>query len=329
MQKDSGEIMQRLFRKTFLILILLVSGVLSANAWDDVGHKITAYIAWQRMSPAARENVIKILRAAPEDSQLATFYMSYGAEPEETRKREYFMLVATWADIVRDRAFANRYKKYHKGTWHYDDTFWKQVNGKAEALTGFEEGGEGVPRLFEAEKTMRDLKSSNAEKAISIAWMMHVGGDLHQPLHTSARVTELEPKGDQGGNLFLLSPQGVKREDQLNLHWYWDSITGRNIPLKGETCERDYIEPIAKRIMKRHPYSEVQNGLNLGKYDEWQKESFKYNPTDVFSTILKRNEMPSAKYKKNAFKIAQLQFALAGYRLGETLNNIFGKPATP
>ena len=318
--------MRRIFRRSILLTFLMAAAVLPAMSWDDVGHKITAYIAWQRMSLAARANVIKILRAAPEDSQLATFYMSYGAEPEETRKREYFMLVATWADIVRDRAFAARYRKYNKSTWHYADTFWKQVDGKAEILTGFEEGGEAVMRLFESEKTMRDPKSSDSEKAIAIAWIMHLGGDIHQPLHTSARVTDLEPKGDQGGNLFLLTPQGTKREDQLNLHWYWDSITARNIPLKGETCERDYIEPIAKGIMKKHPYTKEQSRLNLGKYDEWQKESFKFNPTDVFPVNLKRNEMPSEKYKKNAFMIAEEQFALAGYRLGETLNNIFDKP---
>lgn len=318
--------MRQLFGKTFLLLVLLVSAALPAMAWDDVGHKITAYIAWQRMSPAARANVIKILRAAPEDSQLATFYLSFGAEPEETRKREYFMLVATWADIIRDRAFATRYRKFHKGTWHYADTFWKQVDGKAEMLTGFEEGGEAVIRLVEAEKTMRDPKSSDSEKAIAIAWIMHLGGDIHQPLHTSARVTDLEPKGDQGGNLFLLTPKGTKRDDQLNLHWYWDSITGRNIPLKGETCERDYIEPIAKAIMKKYPYAKEQARLNLGKYDEWQKESFAFNPTHVFPASLKRNEIPSEIYKKNAFKISEEQFALAGYRLGETLNNIFDKP---
>ena len=42
----------------------------SVQAWDETGHKITAYIAWQRMTPATRERVIKILTSAAEDSQL-------------------------------------------------------------------------------------------------------------------------------------------------------------------------------------------------------------------------------------------------------------------
>ena len=53
---------------------------LPARGWDDVGHKITGYVAWQRMSPAAREEVIRILRKAPEDSHLSAIYMVYGPQ---------------------------------------------------------------------------------------------------------------------------------------------------------------------------------------------------------------------------------------------------------
>lgn len=265
-----------------------------------------------------------ILREAPEDSQLAAFYQLYGVEPEETRKREYFMLVSTWADIVRDRDFATRYRKYHKGNWHYDDTFWRQTGGKVEILSGFEEGGVGVAKLAEFDKLIRSTAAADKDKAIAIAWIMHVGSDLHQPLHTSARVTDLEPKGDQGGNLFLLTPKDTPRDKQLNLHWFWDSIIVRNIPLKGDMCERGYIEPLAQKIMKKHPFANFQARLNLGNYDEWQKESFALNPTDVFSADLIRFQAPSEKYKKNAFRVAERQLATAGYRLGETLNQVFG-----
>lgn len=276
------------------------------------------------MSPQVRETVIKILRAAPEDSQLGTFFIGFGAESADERKREYFMFVPTWADVVRDREFATRHANYHKGNWHYADTFWKQINGRVELLSGFEEGGQAVVKLTEFDGVIRNISASNAEKAIALAWIMHLGGDIHQPLHTSARVTDTEPKGDQGGNLFLLSPVGAARADQVNLHWFWDSIVGRNIPIKGEMCERNYVEAIAKTMMKDHPFASVQNKLNLGKYEEWQKESFAYINTIVFSPDLKRNEMPSEKYKKTAFKLAEKQLTLAGYRLGETLNSMFG-----
>jgi hypothetical protein len=142
-------------------------------------------------------------------------------------------------------------------------------------------------------------------------------------------VTETEPKGDQGGNLFHLTPQGTPRADQVNLHWFWDSIVGRNIPFKDGRCERDYIEAAAKSMMKKHPYASLQGKMNPGKYEKWRQESFAYNNTIVFSRDLKRGQMPSAQYKKNAFRFAERQLALAGYRLGETLNAVFNVPPPP
>jgi hypothetical protein len=317
--------MRTLIRTVFLTAIALLS-ITPAFSWDDVGHKTTAFIAWQQMSPAARESVIRILRTAPEDSHLSALYMQYGPEPEATRKLEYFMLVATWSDIVRERSFENRYKKYHKSNWHYDDTFWKQVAGKMEILQGMEEGGVAIDKLEEFDRALRSASENDRDKAIAIAWVAHLTGDIHQPLHTSARVTELEPKGDQGGNLFLLTPQGTPREQQVNLHWFWDSIVGRNIPLQGETCERDYVTSIARRLMKRYPPSSMNAALKLGQYREWQRESFALNPTNVFTPDLVRFQMPSEKYKRRAFAVSERQLALAGYRLGATLNQIFSGP---
>lgn len=296
-----------------------------ASAWDDVGHKITGYIAWQRMSPAAREKVIKVLRAAPEDSHLSAFYLAYGPQPDEAKKLAYFMLVPTWSDIVRDRTFAARYAKFHHSNWHYDDTFWRSADGKVELLSGFEEGGQAVPRLVEFDKLIRDPAAADADKAIAIAWIAHLIGDLHQPLHTSARVTDREPKGDQGGNLFLLTPEGTPREKQVNLHWFWDSIVTRNIPYSDGFCDDEYVKRIAEAMMLAHPFESFNAKLGLGNYAEWQKESLAYAATVVFSPDLKRFETPSDEYRRNAYQLSQKQLAVAGYRLGETLNNVFGK----
>src|SRR4051794_40991478 len=113
-----------------IVLMVLCGGVMPAFAWDEVGHKITAYIAWQRMTPEVRERVIKLMLAAPEDAQLSTFYAGYGSRTDDTRKREFFMLAATWPDIIRDKNFATRYAKYFHGDWHYSDTFWEWKDGK-------------------------------------------------------------------------------------------------------------------------------------------------------------------------------------------------------
>lgn len=310
-----------------LLLVALFLTFLSLNsfAWDDVGHKITGYIAWQRMSDTAKGNVIRILRAAPEDSQLATFFMAYGPRSNAEKGQDYFVFVPTWADVVRDRGFPVRYEKYHKSNWHYSDTFWREVGGKVEIITDKQPGGQGVVKLVDFDKTLRDAAAKDADKAVAIAWFLHIGGDLHQPLHTSGRHTDREPNGDQGGNFFLLTPEGTKREDQVNLHWFWDSIVGRNVPYLSAVCEDDYIRNTAESMMKKFPFESQKTALMIGDFSGWQKESFALAPTQVFRSDLKRFEIPSDAYRRNAYKVSEQRLAIAGYRLGETLNEIFGK----
>lgn len=314
--------------KVLLLTIVTLGVVFPAQAWDEVGHKITAYIAWQRMTPETRERLIKILLAAPEDAQLSTFYASYGSRTLDSRQREFFMLVATWPDIIRDRNFDVRNKKYAHSNWHYSDTMWTVTNGNVVLLPESAEGGLAVPKIVEFDKLVKDPSISDAQKAIAIAWLEHLIGDIHQPLHASARVTDTEPKGDQGGNLFLLTPQGTPRDKQENLHWFWDSIIIRNMPNNEDVCDGDYIDPIAKDIIKKYPFDKMQPRLDLGDFDGWRKESFEIASTKVFPPDLKRFEMPSEKYKKDALKISEERMALAGYRMGELFNQIFGTAAT-
>jgi len=296
-----------------------------ALGWDETGHKITSYIAWQRMTPDVRARVVKILLEAPEDSQLATFYLSYGSRAEETRKREYFMLTSTWADIVRDRDFAVRYRKYHKDDWHYADGLWTSKAGTVLHLTPAVNGGKAVVKMAELDKLIRS-NAPNSEKAVAIAWLEHLIGDIHQPLHSSSRVTDTEPEGDRGGNSFLLTPAGTPRPQQQNLHSYWDGIVGRNLPNSDSECDAAYIDPIAQKIMKKHPYDKMRNRIETGNYASWAKESLTASQTSVFSPDLIRFQMPSASYRKKALKLGEERLALAGYRMGELFNQVFGGP---
>lgn len=315
--------------KLTLLLIISLAGVHQAAAWDDTGHKLTTYIAWEQMSPATREKVIKILLAAPEDSDLSVFYVQ-DSRSAAARQRELFMIASTWADIVRDKNFKVRNSKYHHGVWHYQDTFWRDENGKVELVSELESDKENaVERLFAFDKVLRDAAAADADKAIALAWILHLGGDIHQPLHTSARVTKYDPKGDQGGNLFMLSPKGAKGDDRVSLHWFWDSIIGRNVPRVNDACDSDYLPPIAQDIMKKYPAAKMQNKLALGKFDEWQKEGFEIASTKLYPESLKFGVAPSEQYKKMAFDISEEQIALAGYRMGTMLNQIFDAVPTP
>ena len=313
-----------------ILLVVLFAGILlfsnvPAFAWDETGHKITAYIAWQRMTPETREKVLKIMLSAPEDSQIGSYYFPYGARSADSRKREYFMLMATWADIIRDKALNTRYTKYHKGNWHYADTFWQWKDGKAVFIETTEDSGLASQKLAEFAQLIRGT-APDAEKAVAIAWLEHIIGDLHQPLHASAKVNDSNPKGDQGGNLFFLTPKGTPREKQENLHSYWDGIIGRNSPNAKDQCDADYIDPIAQDIMKLHPYDKLKDKINPDKFDIWTKESLDIATSEVYKD-LKFFEAPSDKYKKKAFEISQERLALAGYRMGDLFNEVFGTSA--
>ncbi|HEY0458732.1 MAG TPA: S1/P1 nuclease [Pyrinomonadaceae bacterium] len=322
-------------KKSIINLLFLTAAVFAfavpAAAWDDSGHKLVAYIAWQQLSPAARERVVQILLNAPEDSQLNALYPTppdadfstypIGARSKAAKQRDFFMFAAYWADIVRDRKYEKR-SKYHHGTWHYLDTYWRETDGKIELLTGMENDKENVvERLFAFDKVLRS-DDKDAEKAIALAWILHLAGDVHQPLHASGRVTPEEPKGDQGGNTFLLSPPDAKRKE--NLHWYWDSIVVRTIQRRADSSDAEYLLPIGNAIMKKYPSAKMQNRLELGKFDAWQQESFKIASEKLYPKTLIRNQMPSAAYNKMAFSIAEQQIALGGYRLGAWLNQVFG-----
>ena len=312
-----------------LSIILTLAIFMPVFGWHDEGHKLTGYIAWQRMTPQTREAVVRILRAAPEDSQIATFYPVYGIQPESVRRMEFFELIPTWADMVRERSFPVRYRKYHHSNWHYDDTFWREVNGRVELVTLSEDGGQALVQIAAADKVMRDPKSSDGEKAVAIAWFLHLAGDMHQPLHNSARVTATEPKGDQGGNLFYLQPETPQGVSRLNLHSFWDGIPARAVPWTNGQCVEAYVASLGEKMIKKHPYTEFASVLKLGNYDAWHQEGFSLATTAVFTPELKRNEMPSKKYQKAAFAIAERQIALAGYRIAETFNAIFGGNAAP
>ncbi|MBX3281524.1 MAG: S1/P1 nuclease [Acidobacteria bacterium] len=293
-----------------------------ARAWDDVGHKLTAYIAWQNMTPVARERVIEILRAAPEDAQLSTFYMSYGSQSKAEREREFFVMIASWADFIKDKGFPVRYKTYSNSNWHYSDTFWHFEDGKVVMDADVEKNGFAMDKLDEFSKLIRS-SASDKDKAIAVAWLIHIIGDIHQPLHVSAKTTKSYPNGDQGGNLFFLTPKGTPRAEQENLHGFWDSIIDRTVPNTKDECDSAYLDPIGDKIMAAYPYDKEKKDLEPGEFVKWKDESL-----DIATNFAYRNieffKKPSDDYQQKAFRISEKQIAKAGYRIADLFNSAFG-----
>lgn len=314
--------MPKKYLATLFIVVFNFVFASSVSAWDDTGHKVSAYIAWRQMSLEVRAKAVKLLLAAPEDSHLSVYYPA-GSRSKEAKELELFIIASTWSDIVRNRDFKVRFEKYNRGPWHYADIFWKQTGGKAETMDNRSEGS-AIAKLYDFEKNLKDVSVADADKAINLAWFLHVAGDVHNPLHNASRITDAEPKGDSGGNLFLLSPADAVGENRVNLHSYWDSILRRNAPRENDVCDGEYIASMAEKIMKKHSSAAMKDRLKLGDYKEWNAEGFNFLNETVYDEELKRGELPAKKYQNRAVAVGEEQIALAGYRIAETLNRIFG-----
>jgi hypothetical protein len=60
------------------------------------------------------------------------------------------------------------------------------------------------------------------QKSFALRLVIHYVGDLHQPLHTTAAVSNTYPHGDAGGNYEHL-PE-YENTGATNLHSVWDSV---------------------------------------------------------------------------------------------------------
>ena len=72
------------------------------------------------------------------------------------------------------------------------------------------------------------MRSSDTERALSLAWVTHLTADIHQPLHATTLYAFpafiRADRGDRGGNDVLVAGETSLRAD--NLHALWDGALG-------------------------------------------------------------------------------------------------------
>lgn len=310
--------MKKFIASTFIFSFLfsLTINPTSGISWNATGHRVIAAIAWDNLTPSAKTQIMEILKAAPEDSDLMDFYDEDSEHPDKF----YFMNASFWPDVVRDRDERSRYEKYHKGSWHYVGSYWRQTeNGPVDA-DGFVDDEHIVERISYFRESLNDPKTSKEEKAIQIAWILHLVGDIHMPLHNTSRVTKETPDGDRGGNSFELSDSWP-----WNLHAYWDGIIDIANPKADNVDDFDYYLANAEKIESKHPKSEFGELVALQNSTEWNNEGKDITMNNLYPEDLKQNQQPSEAYKKMAYEIAQERMALSGYRMAQFLNDIFGE----
>src|SRR5262249_27074500 len=59
-------------------------------------------------------------------------------------------------------------------------------------------------------------------KAIAVAWLFHLVGDVHQPLHTAQLFTVEYPQGDRGGNEICV--RVTEAGQPMDLYRFWDGV---------------------------------------------------------------------------------------------------------
>src|SRR2546429_3865992 len=195
--------------------------------WDAAGHRTVAAIAWEHMPPRARARAVELLLHGPALAKFGSLRPADGSEA--ARDRALFLNAATWADLVRNRDQA--WHVYHHANWHYAAFYWAAGNGRPPDIpnTG-PDSLNPAERILALGATPAASSAADTTRAVALAWVVHLVGDIHQPLHSSSRVTPAEPlpKGDAGGNTFHL-------DDNRNLHVYWNRILDEAVaPEPGE-----------------------------------------------------------------------------------------------
>ena len=198
-------------------------------------------------------------------------------------------------------------EKYDRPTWHYVNHFWR--DGKP--LPDMGTLGELIDRLSSFEKAHSD--------PIELAWLLHLVGDVHQPLHSSARVTARDPEGDRGGNDFAIDDL----ESWGTLHGYWDSIQTRARRKRHSESYSAWLERIAREIMALHSRESLEGDLAIDGYVSWSKAGAKLATTRAYPPYLVRDAHPPPRYQDEVQEVSDRQLALAGYRLAGLMNELF------
>jgi hypothetical protein len=166
-------------------------------------------------------------------------------------------------------------------------------------------------------------------KAIALAWLFHLVGDIHQPLHTAQLLTVDYPQGDRGGNEICV--RATQAGQPMDLHRFWDGVI-----TSSSNLTRLRNEATALRNRQEFQRSQLTE-LASTNFESWAKESY-----EIATKITYRNgarvRIPKAEamdcamvvaapvlpvgYVANASRIADRRMILTGYRLTDLLTRV-------
>jgi hypothetical protein len=336
-------------RRVGPIVLLLGAVAVPSFGWGSGGHMAVAYVAYEKLTPQARDRVDALIKLNP---KYDTWKASLPATASPAVQNEMlFMIAATWADQIKgdghhvadgpnggdrppDDGTAGQNIGYsdtamHK-YWHFvDEPFSQDGTALQNPPTPNAETQIPVFRAALASDSADDLKSYD------LVWLLHLAGDVHQPLHCASRFGQAQPNGDAGGNRVHVctttgkvttgtSAKGKAKATAKakaskaapnckgNLHAFWDDLFGTS-PSPAP----------AMKIGKTLPAAPADPAADLDTA-HWVKESFDDAVQKIYvNPPIGLGAGPftlTPAYRKAALSLARERVALAGARLANILN---------
>ncbi|RHY31984.1 hypothetical protein DYB32_002965 [Aphanomyces invadans] len=205
----------------FTTLAVLSAVSQLANGWWDNGHMLVSEIATQTMAPA-------------DVTTVNTLLAMYDADFPNTGS---ITTAAIWGDLIKCNSVVSTFCPSTKtpalnmmDEWHYvnlplnvNGTDYKNLNSTTgDALVKEAFGGQALDFLNKALTMFSKTKSAHSANW-ALRMVLHVFGDISNPMHNVGGVNSVFPAGDLGGNKFLFKAPCVG----TNLHAIWDSVGGK------------------------------------------------------------------------------------------------------
>lgn len=318
-----------------LIVVMGVSGL--AYGWNGRGHMLVACVAWDRLKESEQQACMAILREHPLYRVHIKDRIPDNVKPEEF-DRWMFAHAATWPDMVR----SGRYSTYHRAYWHFINSpvylgpqheAWLRNRLPVNLEEHYNENSgdeEDLNALQALEKQLENLQSGThpKDRAIALCWVLHIVGDLHQPLHTSALFSKNTfAGGDHGGNYIkLLNAEG---DEGKNLHSTWDGLLGQSTNLAGIKSQVHELLQDAELVNAAESASRELEAAKWMKEGNRLCREFVY-ADEILESVREADDdgdrHPQAvslgdDYHKQAKKIAAKRAVIGGYRLAEAVRH--------
>jgi len=314
-----------------------------AAAWNGRGHMVVAAVAWDEMTPAARARASELVRLNPRYAAWTS------GVPDSLRDEIAFIKAATWPDELRKMVCSTGPECIHddrytpadadadqnigyadhrlRRYWHFKDLAFS--TDSTPTKEPFSPNAETQIVAFSDSLVRPDL--NDEAKSFNLSWLLHLVGDVHQPLHATARFSHAFPEGDSGGNdEIVCNPQPatcvMTGRYVEKLHTLWDGAIGTN---SSATAARSKAKSLLATAHDPNSFL----GVIVARTDldalppAWLNESFQLAQKYAYASPIgdgKGPHFPTQEYRTNAGSIASQQVVIAGMRLARVLNRQLG-----